>query len=61
MDLVPICHDNKFRNFIRRLNRGVFQPEFSNLVLKNDLWSIFKVKRFFCNVVIYYPKGPKET
>ena len=22
---------------------------------KDDRWSIFKVKRFFCNVVIYYP------
>ena len=23
--------------------------------VKADRWSIFKVKRFFCNVVIYYP------
>ena len=22
--------------------------------IKDDRWSIFKVKRFFCNVVIYY-------
>ena len=29
--------------------------------LKNDRWSIFRVNRFFCNVVIYYPQGPKET
>ena len=30
-------------------------------LIKDDHWSIFRVKRFFCNVVIYYPEGPKET
>ena len=29
--------------------------------LKDDRWSFFKVKRFFCNAVIYSPSGLKET
>ena len=31
------------------------------MTIKDVRWLIFKVKRFFCNVVIYNPQGPKET
>ena len=52
---------------VQVLNRQImmrFMMHFVTFVfkgIKDDLWSIFKVKRFFCNVFIYNPQGPKET